>query len=204
MMSVLAGQLGSAVERTRLLEESTNTLNEFERAYGQFTGTGWQKFLASGSLRNIGYTFDNVRIEPISNLPAAGKQALTSEDQVLVDEAGERKEVAIPIKFRGQTIGAVHAKLQPGYGEKAIVLLNLAVERLASSLESARLYEEARVRASREQMISQVTTAIGMSSDLETILRATVREIGQALPDTEVSIQVLSDADATSENEEIK
>lgn len=202
MMSVLAGQLGSAVERTRLLEESTNTLNELERVYGQFTGTGWQKFLASGSLRNVGYTFDNVRIEPISNLPAAGKQALASEDQVLVDEAGERNEVAIPIKFRGQTIGVVHAKLQPGYGEKAIALLNLAIERLASSLESARLYEEARVRASREQMISQVTTAIGMSSDFETILRAAVREIGQALPDTEVSIQVLGDADATSENEE--
>lgn len=194
VMLVLADQLAGAIERTRLLEESTNTLNELERAYGRFTSSGWQKFVASGRLRNIGYRFDNIRIEPVTRLTKVGAEALTSGSRVVTDGKDAPQEVAIPIKFRGQTIGVVHAKLQQGYGENAIATLELAVDRLASSLESARLYEEARIRADREQAISQIATAISSSSDYETILRTTVREIGHALTDTEVGIQILVDS----------
>jgi GAF domain-containing protein/HAMP domain-containing protein len=193
VMLVLADQLASAIERTRLLEESTQTLNELERAYGRFTRTGWQKFVGSGRLRNIGYRFDNIRIEPVTHLPEPGREALITGNPVVSNGSQSVQEVALPIKFRGQTIGVVHAKLREGYGESAFSTLELAVDRLASSLESARLYEEARLRADREQAISQITTAISSSSDYETILRTTVREIGHALADTEVGIQILGD-----------
>ncbi len=197
VMLVLADQLASALERTRLLESSTNTLDELERAYGQFTSSGWKKFVSSGRLRNIGYRFNNIRIEPITNLAETSKEALAHGERVITGENETDQEVAIPIKFRGQTIGVVHAKLQPGYGDNAISTLELAVDRLASSLESARLYEEARIRADREQTIAQITNAISSSSDYETILRTTVREIGHALTETEVGIQILGD---TSQN----
>lgn len=202
VMLVLADQLASAIERTRLLEESTNTLNELERAYGRFTRTGWQKFVASGRVRHRGYRFDNIRLEPLSQLSTPGWEALQKGDTVVSNGNGTNQEVAIPIKFRGQTIGVVHARLREGYGESAISTLELAVDRLASSLESARLYEEARVRADREQTISQVTTAISSSSDYETILRTTVREIGHALPETEIGIQILGDITQTNAGEE--
>ncbi|MFN8404404.1 MAG: hypothetical protein U0V48_12745 [Anaerolineales bacterium] len=68
-------------------------------------------------------------------------------------------------------------------------------------MESARLYEEAKVRADREQTISQITSAISSSSDYETILRTTIREIGHALKDTEVGIQIVDDAAQDSINE---
>lgn len=193
VMLVLADELAGAIERTRLLEESTTTLNELERAYGRFTRTGWQKFAASGRLRNIGYRFDNIRIEPVTHVSETGRQALTSGNPVVSNGSNANQEVALPIKFRGQTIGVVHAKIEEGFGENAIATLELAVDRLASSLESARLYEEARLRADREQTISQIATAISLSSDYETILRTTVREIGHALPDTEVGIHILGD-----------
>lgn len=194
VMLVLADQLASALERTRLLEESTEALNELERAYGRFTSSGWQKFTASGRLRNLGYRFDNVRIEPVSHPTEMGKEALLSGSNVVTGGNEARQEVAIPIKFRGQIIGVVHAKIQSSYGESAVSTLELAVDRLASSLESARLYEEAKVRADREQTIAQITNAISSSSDYETILRTTIREIGHALTDTEVGIQIVGDA----------
>lgn len=197
VMLVLADQLASAIERTRLLEESSNTLNELERAYGQFTSSGWQKFANSGKLRNAGYRFDNIRIEPVSQLPQTGREALNSGNPIVSNGKETNREAAIPIKFRGQTIGVVHAKLQEGHGEETVSTLELAVDRLASALESARLYEEARIRADREQTVSQITSAISLSSDFETILRTTVREIGHALPDTEVGIQILEDVQQT-------
>ena len=103
--------------------------------------------------------------------------------------------VAIPIKLRGQSIGSVTAKLKDGYNQNTISTIELAIERLASSLESARLYEEARIRADREQSISHVTAAISSSTEYEEILRTTVREIGNVLGNTEVAIQILGDPD---------
>jgi hypothetical protein len=60
-------------------------------------------------------------------------------------------------------------------------------------MESARLYEEARLRADREQSISRVTTAISASTGYEQILQTTIREIGSILSDTEVAIQILEE-----------
>ena len=73
--------------------------------------------------------------------------------------------------------------------------VELASERLASALESARLYEEARLRADREQSISQVATAISSSTSYEDILQTTVREIGTTLKNAEVSIQIIDQPD---------
>ena len=195
VMQVIADQLASAIERTRLLEESSNNLRELELAYGSYTREGWRKFTSSSRLRNRGYRFDNIRIEPIVSVNQLGQQALTQGKSVHAQNSAEGNEIAIPIKFRGQTIGVVNAKLREGYAETTISTLELAIDRLASTMESARLYEEAKIRADREQAIAQVTSAISLSSDFETILKTTVREIGNALNDAEVAIRIAGDAD---------
>jgi hypothetical protein len=68
-------------------------------------------------------------------------------------------------------------------------------------MESARLYEEARLRADREQSISRVTSAISASTEYEQILQTTVREIGSILGDTEVAIQILEEPTAGKRTE---
>jgi hypothetical protein len=95
--------------------------------------------------------------------------------------------------LRGQTIGVVSVQLKDGYSQTTISTLEAAIERLATSLESARLFEEARMRADRELSISRVTSAIGASTEYEQILQTTVREIGNLLSDTEVAIQILEE-----------
>ena len=67
--------------------------------------------------------------------------------------------------------------------------------RCALSLESTRLYEEARLRADREQMIAQVTSSISSATEFDTILRTTVEELGKTLGNSEVSIQIISETD---------
>lgn len=148
--------------------------------------------------RNVGYRFNNIRIEPVASPPPAGKEALTTGAPVIPVGNDAGREAALPLKFRGQTIGVVHAKLREGQSDSALATLQQAVDRLASALESARLYEEARIRADREQAISQITSAISLSSDYESILRTTIREIGHALPDTEVGIQIIDDSNQAS------
>lgn len=190
IMQVLADQLAIAIERTKLFQQVEENLKELQQAYGRATREGWKSLAESGLLSNAGYRFDNVRIQPINTTPELGAEAMQTGSMVSQNENGL---VAIPIKLRGQSIGAVTAKLKEGHNPNTVSTIEQAVERLAASLESARLFEEARLRADREQAISHVTSSISSATDFDAILRTTVEEIGKSLGDSEVSIQILSD-----------
>jgi GAF domain-containing protein len=139
-----------------------------------------------------GYRFDGTRLETVAELSELGNNALERGSKLSsLDNHGSRQTmVAIPIKLRGLAIGVISAKLKEDFSEDTVSTIELASERLASSLESARLYEEARLRADREQSIAHVTSAISASTSYEEILQTTIREIGNTLRDTEITIQI--------------
>ena len=196
IMQILADQLAIAIERTLLLERVEQNLHELEQAYGQFTRESWKTFEKSGLPGSTGYRFDNLHIEPIREIPIHGDEAIQTGKTVVYKNgtrSSDKHLVAIPINLRGKTIGVVTVQLKEGYSQTTISTLEAAIERLASALESARLYEEARMRADRELSISRVTTAISASTEYEQILQTTVREIGNLLSDTEVAIQILEE-----------
>jgi GAF domain-containing protein len=197
IMQVLSDQIATAIERTRLLQEVERNLRELENAYGEYTRDNWKTVLDDTSAGHLGYRFDNVRLERIDELPTLASDALTGGRIVTSNGrySGTEKErgVAIPIKLRGQTIGVVSLKLKEGYDPNTISIVESAAERLAAAMESARLYEEARLRADREQSITRVASAIGAAAGYEQILQTTIREIGSILGDTEVAIQILEE-----------
>ncbi|MEP0804051.1 MAG: GAF domain-containing protein [Chloroflexota bacterium] len=199
ILQIIADQIGIAIERARLLEQVEENLKELQRAYGETTREKWRALVETGLLEKAGYRFDNVRIQPLQEMPEAGEEALRAGSPIV--QAGSEKgvsqpaKVAVPIKLRGQPIGVVSLKLRENYNPNTIKTITLAVERLASALESARLFEEARLKAEREQAISQVTSAISSASEFDAILRTTVEEIGRSLGDAEVSIQLTEQAE---------
>ncbi len=198
IMQILADQLAAAIERTRLLQEVERSLQELEAAYGQYTRDNWRNVAENTLKGKVGYRFDNIRVESITELPEIGLEALQKGTTVTVNgneqQRDKQSHVAIPIKLRGHPIGVISLKLKEGYSEDIISTVEQAGERLASAFESARLYEEARLRADREQSISQISAAISSSNSYEEILQTTIREIGSTLRDTEVSIQILSES----------
>ncbi len=197
IMQILTDQLATAIERTRLLQEVEVNLKELESAYGQFTSDNWKRLSASGLTANKGYRFDNVRVEPVAQLTELAETAFKTGKLVSSNDgapgADKEHKVAVPIKLRGQTIGVITLKLKEDFDATTIPTVELATERLAAAMESARLYEEARLRADREQSISRVTSAISASTEYEQILQTTVREIGNILGDSEVAIQILEE-----------
>lgn len=192
ILQTMADQLATAIDRTRLLQEVERSLKELESAYGTYTRENWQHVSDPGLLGSKGYRFDNIHMESMAELPEAGKTAFETGRTISSNGHSEDRQVvvAIPVKLRGQTIGVINLKLKENYGEDTISTVELASERLAAALESARLYEEARLRADREQSIAQVTSAISSSTNYEEILQTTVREIGHTFRDAEVIIQL--------------
>lgn len=194
ILQIIADQIGIAIERVRLLEQVEENLKELQRAYGETTRERWRTFVEMTPAGKAGYRFDNVRIQPLHAMPEGSEEAIRSGTPLIRTADGKNTsqpaQVTIPIKLRGQPIGVVHLKLKDNHNPNTIKTITLAVERLAGALESARLFEEARLKAEREQTISQVTAAIGSASEFEAILRTTVEEIGKSLGEAEVSIQL--------------
>ena len=190
-IQILADQLATAIERARLLQQLEQNLKDLEQAYGQTTRESWRSLTENELIGNFGYRFDNTRIQPLNNIPVLGQKAM--QDGKKISETNDKKQesVAIPIKLRGQSIGAVTVMLKEGHKQLTINTIEQAVERLAGALESARLFEEARQRAEREQAISQVTSAISSAPEFDAILRTAVEEIGKSLGDSEVSIRIV-------------
>jgi len=194
VMQVLADQLAIAIERTRLLQQVETNLRELEQAYTGLTNEGWKSLVESGLITNSGYRFDNVRIQPISAPPKLGEKAMQTGSMINEDNGAGPGTIALPIKIRGHAIGAVTVQLKESHDTGTINTIEQAIERLAGSLESARLFEEARSRANREQAISHITTNISSATGFDSILRTTIEEIGRSLGDAEVSIQIVDES----------
>ena len=195
IMQIITDQLAIAIERTRLLQQVEENLRELQQVHGRSTRESWKSLAESGLIGNTGYHFDNMRIQGITVIPKLGAEAMQAGKLVMQGADGNTQSkqalAAIPVKLRGQSIGVVTVKLRENYNPDTIKTIEQAVERLASSLESARLFEEARSRADREQAIAHVTTSISSATELDGILRTTVEEIGKSLGNSEVSIQLL-------------
>ncbi len=69
--------------------------------------------------------------------------------------------------------------------------------RLTRALESARLYQDAQRRAARERLVSDVTTRMRETLDVDTVLQTAVREMRQVLGLHDVTVR-LEDTDAGS------
>jgi len=191
VIQILADQLAITIERARLLQQVEQNLKNLEQAYGTTTRESWKSIAEIGSINNFGYHFDNIRIRPITEISPLGVQAMQSGTKVSEAVGSKQENVAIPIKLRGQAIGVITVKLKEGYQQTTVNTIEQAVDRLASSLESARLFEEARRRADHEQAISRVTTAISSAPRFDDILRTAVEEVGKSLGNSEVRIQLL-------------
>jgi GAF domain-containing protein len=71
-----------------------------------------------------------------------------------------------------------------------LALVQAIAERVALALENARLLSDASRRAEQERTISDITTKIGSSSQLDIILQTAVKELGRLYDDSEIVLQI--------------
>ena len=102
-------------------------------------------------------------------------------------------EVAVPITLRNQTLGVMNIKTKgKTVPADMIDLLNNASNRLALALENACLLEQIQERAEREHLVSEISAKVRASTEIDTILRTAVSELGKTLAIDEVRIQLKS------------
>ncbi|MCL4825109.1 MAG: GAF domain-containing protein, partial [Anaerolineales bacterium] len=105
---------------------------------------------------------------------------------------GDRDDqLIVPILLHNQKIGEIAAKRSEGDWEarEQAMLAEIAAQ-VALALENARLLDEARQRAIHERTVGEVVSHIGAAHDMDAVLRVAAQEIGKALGDSEVVVQI--------------
>ena len=190
-LKVLADQTAVAIENARLFTENQSALETARRAYGELSIKGWQTLLQNRQTE-VGYTSAaEDRIVPASSeADPKFQQAVESGQPIL---ANGDLTLFLPIKIRGQGIGAIRMERNRGgnrWTQEDVEMASTLSEQLGTALESARLYADTRQRAEREYIISDIASKIGASIQIDTILRTSVEELGRAFSESEISIQM--------------
>ena len=179
VFSILADQVSIAIQNARSFEQAQRALSEAEAATSQLTGLAWKDFLET--IRTRGYRYDGIKPEPVrktSKKPAEDGNALT-----------------VPVQLRGQTIGRLKLKTPSSarkWTEDELAIIEATAERVALAMDDARLLEDAQKRAARETLLSGLAAKLGASFQLDSILRDTVEELGEALKGSTVTFQLVN------------
>ncbi|NLX09435.1 MAG: GAF domain-containing protein [Chloroflexi bacterium] len=204
-MRLMAVQLSQGIRNARLFEaqqhglmqnrrmflESETNLREIERLNRQLTGQSWQEYVLQQDASQFGVELvgDEVRSGPVE-WTRAMRQAMTRQRMVSHEEGGEQV-LAMPITIRGEAVGAIEVRLDGIRSQTEVrSILQAVTERMAFSLENARLFEQAHVAAEREQQINSISARLQGLNRVEDVLATAVSALGQALSAEQGRIQL--------------
>ncbi len=193
-LSILADLVSIAIENTRLYEASRTSLEQTETAYRQYVQQQWSRLTREEKLN--GYRFASGASAPLQEPLDLGESARVSGEGKIYQREGAQNngtaELAIPVKLRGEVIGILHisAPKKPRWTDDDIDIAEAVAERLALSMENARLFQSSVNRATRERVISDISSKISGNIRIKDILQMTAQELSQALNGMDVLIQL--------------
>ncbi|MBN1200829.1 MAG: GAF domain-containing protein [Anaerolineae bacterium] len=178
-------------ERDQLLERVESGRQEVARINRQLVGTTWGTYLADYREAVPGFDWQEQSITPSSTESELLRQTM-EDGQPHLERRGDEHVLSVPIRLRGQALGAIEFRRpgEPGWSSQALEMAQAVAERLALSLENARLFEQAQTTAQREQLISQVTSQLQTTNDLQTLLTLAAAEFQDALGATRTQVRL--------------
>jgi GAF domain-containing protein/HAMP domain-containing protein len=177
-LSALADQVSLAIQNARLFDQTEKTLTEADAIQRQYIRETWSRLPKEEKLSGFRYS-------------AAGAIPLDNETKMIASEdMKDKREISVPIILRGETIGALSVQIPKSehVGTDQMDLIKAVAERVALSAENARLFEETSRRATREHLVSDITTKIRNTNDPQEMINTAVEELKRALSVTRVEI----------------
>jgi len=199
ILQTMADQIAIAIENARLYQESIQRLEEITLNNQQATQAAWQDYMNAQRVTSL---TSSAGIETGMAHSELRRTAI-AQGKPMVGERTERDTVpiAVPIMLRGQTLGAIAWELRAADFDYDKVLLGQElVNRLAISLDNARLFQESRRATTRERLVNEISARLTTQTDVDAILQTAVREVGQALRSPQVTIQLQGKRENSSDN----
>ncbi|GAB4434016.1 MAG: hypothetical protein Kow00120_00120 [Anaerolineae bacterium] len=157
VFQILADQLAIAVSNARLLQDAEARIREIDRLNRQLTRQAWTEFVDEiGTGTRLGYRYDLNEVTPITSA-----------------EAGDGGGLSVPIRSRGQVIGALHVAGQVDqFGADEQAVIEAVAERVGLAVESARLFRQTEAALDESRALYQGSELINAAASLDEILLA--------------------------------
>lgn len=195
-LQILADQIAVAISNARLFRQAQESYEAEKQAYGQWSQSAWKNLLRNEP--NLAILSDKSGIFPAHDYWKPEMEASLKTGQITPNDE-DHTAIAIPIKVRGQVIGVIDAQKPSGKREwtpEEIGIIDTLTGQLSVALESARLYSDIQERAIQERIVSNITTRMRETLNLETVIKTAVDEIYETLDLEHVTIRL---ADTTSD-----
>ncbi|MBZ0275912.1 MAG: GAF domain-containing protein, partial [Anaerolineae bacterium] len=189
VLQTMADQIAVAIDNARLYQDTLRIREEIQQANREATLQAWREFMYEQRYRELSV---DAGIATQTDLSHLRRQAIQS-GQIAIGKATSRGTIpiAVPIRLRGSTLGAVEWELPAGdLNESKLQLAQELANRMAFGLDSTRLYEESQRATERERIVNNIAAKLTPQTEIEDILETAVREIGEALHLPHVSIRL--------------
>ena len=201
VLQTIADQIAVAIDSMRLFSESQETNARLQRADREAARSAWTELTRTRDLIGAGY---EAQLTGVVRIPAARPEVWRSESRVAWEEAiatgvasttrGEgatgvaggitEHHLALPIMSRDEVIGVINVSKPMTFGDwtaDELLQLEALTVQVGVALENARLYEGAQDRAMRQRLMSDVSSRIRASLDVENVLQTAVKEMRAVL-----------------------
>ena len=206
VLQAVADQIAVALDNAETFAQIQAKLDELEASQKRAVRERWLDALAT----QAGSSYERTRpgLTPLDDATTSGASNILSQ---AVEQAQERGEVVArsgaggetrgqgegqagngtgqavlvaPISLRGEIMGALGLHEPEGkhwWTDDEIALVEAVADQMALAIENARLLADTRQRAERERLIADVSAQVRASTDVNTILRTAIRELGRSL-----------------------
>lgn len=177
------------LENKRLFLDAQTNYREVERLNQQLTREAWGQYLEKNR-RASGITLDEQ--DEFSEADWTPRMIEASRRRRPIRETeNEAQRIAMPIELRGEVIGVVEIATDSNADyDGALELMRSVSQRLANSLETARLLEVEREASIQDQRLSELVTQYQSAASVDELLQITLKELATTLGAKDGSIRL--------------
>lgn len=171
----VADGLSIAMKNATLFQQAQANLKEIRRLHQQYLGEAWTD--VSMSDEGLSYTFENKAL-------IADRRSFDTAPHSLRSETGsdQATTINVPIVLREQVIGKLTLEADKDtWSSDEQAFIEAVALQAALALENVRLVEKTQQTAQHDRIVSDITGKVWASTDIDVILRTTLRELGQTL-----------------------
>jgi GAF domain-containing protein len=185
----------SLEERDQLNDQIEAASRELTRLNRQLVSSTWGAYLKEHQQAEPGLSWRAGSRNLAPSVSAEESEVLMEtirDGEARLEQRQDSSVLCVPIRLRDQTLGAVEFRRSSStqWTAAALELAQVVAERLALSLENARLFEQAQTTAQREQLVSQISGKLTGTTDIDQILQTAIRELGLALGASQTMIRL--------------
>lgn len=190
ILLILADQVSMAITNARIYEQTQKSLLESEMLYRQNLLSGWRRFSRKKKIAGVR------RAEMKSELYAEALELPGAQQAIAAGapyfEKGKVSQMTIPIKLRDEVVGLLNVRADGSraWNDDEMDIVAAILERAALSIENVRLLEESRMAAEKERAIGEMSAKISAVTQIDMILKTTVRELGSRIGNAQISVEL--------------